>query len=155
MPFCSLEIRAKRPNYQDNWIRDQAVSANPKTLGEHIRKVRLERRLFQRDLAKLCGVEKTSVQNWERGVGIPNIRVIPKIIDFLAYYPESVPSTLALRIAYARRRLGCTQEELANMLGVTSFKLWEWESGRLIPEPKPLRTLKGLLKDAGIALQSF
>jgi len=36
-------------------------------LGERIRKWRLERGLFQRDLAKLIGVDEMTIVNWEKG----------------------------------------------------------------------------------------
>ena len=155
MPFCSLEIRAKRPNYQDNWIKDQTVSANPTTLGEHLRKVRLERRLFQRDLAEKFGVHTESVKNWETGVTVPTILVIPKILVFLGYDPEPVPSTLPRRIAYARRRLGFTQDDLVKRIGSDTVKLWRWESGQSVPSAGWLRNLQRLLDGAAVTPQLF
>jgi len=154
-PFCQLEIRAKRPNYQDNWIRDQTVSANPTSLGEHLRKVRLERRLFQKDLGKRFGVHTESVKNWETGITVPTIHVIPKIIEFLGYDPKPLPSTLSGQIAYARRRLGYTQNELAKEICCVSFKIWEWESGRTVPHVWYLSKLERLLENARINFRLF
>jgi DNA-binding XRE family transcriptional regulator len=37
------------------------------TLGEHIRKWRLEQGLFQGDLAKIIGVDEMTIVNWRRG----------------------------------------------------------------------------------------
>ena len=59
-----------------------------KTLGEHVKRRRLERHLFQAQLAKLLGVDRVSVQNWERGIYEPNAQAIPKVIDFLGYDPR-------------------------------------------------------------------
>lgn len=155
MPFCHLEIRAKRPNYQDNWIGDQTVSATPKTLGEHIRNARLQRRLFQRDLAMLFGVEKTSVQNWERGVGAPCIHVVPKIIEFLGYDPEAVPTSLPRRIAYARRRLGYTQEELAEAIVAALSKFGSGNPGNRFPTTLSCRRWRAYWRILGLTSTYF
>jgi transcriptional regulator with XRE-family HTH domain len=63
----------------------------PKTLGEHLRKRRLERHLLQTQLARLFGVDRVSVQNWESGIYEPNQGMVPKIIEFLGYDPRSEP----------------------------------------------------------------
>jgi len=43
--------------------------------------------LFQSDLARLIGVHKGSIQNWERNTGTPTPGQIPSIIRFLGYVP--------------------------------------------------------------------
>ncbi len=46
-----------------------AYPKEPKTLGEHIRKVRMDKGLLIRELAALVGVSADTVINWElRGV---------------------------------------------------------------------------------------
>jgi len=60
----------------------------PNTIGEHVRKRRLERHLLQSQLAEILGVNRISVQNWERDVYEPSAASIPKIIDFLGYDPR-------------------------------------------------------------------
>jgi len=63
----------------------QVVPAEPKTIGEHIKKRRLQLHLMQSDLAKFFGVHKGSIQNWERGVYEPAGRFIPRIVGWLGY----------------------------------------------------------------------
>ena len=46
------------------------------------------------------------------------IRHMPKIIEFLGCDPMPEPTESPARIAYARRRLGLTQEELAIALNL-------------------------------------
>ncbi len=41
--------------------------------------------LFQRDGAKLIGVEEESIYNWENNRSKPNIHLLPKIIKSLGY----------------------------------------------------------------------
>jgi transcriptional regulator with XRE-family HTH domain len=36
----------------------------------------------------MLGVDRISVQNWERGIYQPNAALIPKIVQFLGYDPR-------------------------------------------------------------------
>jgi DNA-binding transcriptional regulator YiaG len=67
----------------------QASPVEPKTLGEHVRRRRLQLHLFQADLAKLFGVDIASVRNWEQGVFEPAKAIEPRIIAWLGYDPKS------------------------------------------------------------------
>ena len=67
----------------------------PKSIGEHIRKRRLELHLMQETLAREFGVHIESVKNWERGVHEPNANVLPRVLDFLGYDPRE-PSALVI-----------------------------------------------------------
>jgi len=56
------------------------------TLGERIRKWRLEEGLFQRDLAKIIGVDEMTIVNWEKGRTKPikqNLERLEKILGDL------------------------------------------------------------------------
>jgi transcriptional regulator with XRE-family HTH domain len=105
---------------------------------------------MQTQVAVRLGVHKGSVQNWERGVGQPGIRQLPAIIEFLGYDPEPEPKSLPDRVAYARRRLGFTQEELATRLAVNPVTIWNWESGHYIPPKARLRQIQHLLSRAQV-----
>lgn len=125
------------------------MTAEPKSIGEYLKHRRLELHLLQSQVAETFGVDRISVQNWERGVTEPTIRMIPRIIAFLGYDPEPEPQTLPRRIAYARRRLGLRQEDLAVALNSSVVDIWEWETGRsTLPVPK-LRALQSLLDRDG------
>jgi DNA-binding XRE family transcriptional regulator len=43
--------------------------------------------IFQDELAKHLGVDRASVQNWERNVYSPTNAIMPKIIAWLGYDP--------------------------------------------------------------------
>jgi DNA-binding XRE family transcriptional regulator len=58
------------------------------TLGDHIRKKRLNLGLTQREVAHLIGVEQCSVYNWEKRGMNPAQRVQTAIIHFLGYDPN-------------------------------------------------------------------
>jgi len=53
-----------------------------------MRKRRLEKHLLQAEVAAILGVDRISVQNWERGVHEPNGKVIAKLTAFLGYNPK-------------------------------------------------------------------
>ena len=103
---------------------------------------RLELHLMQTEVARRLGVHKGSIQNWEREVGQPGIRQLPAIIEFLGYDPLPEPKSLCQRIAYARRRLGFTQEDLANALSLNPATIWSWETGRTRPSKVKLQQIE-------------
>lgn len=43
--------------------------------------------LLQRDVARQIGVNKDTIYNWETNRTGPEVRLIPRIIDFLGYAP--------------------------------------------------------------------
>jgi transcriptional regulator with XRE-family HTH domain len=73
--------------YPHLWKCTQTAPREPKTLGEHIKKRRIELHLLQSQLAKRLGVDRISVQNWESGIYVPSARVVEKVIEFLGYDP--------------------------------------------------------------------
>ena len=58
-----------------------------RTLGDHIRKRRLDLGLLQRDVAQQLGANPDTVKNWEMGYTAPALWFIPRIIRFLGYVP--------------------------------------------------------------------
>jgi DNA-binding XRE family transcriptional regulator len=58
--FCRVRLNRKKP-------KDIAHPKKVTTIGDAIRKRRLEFGLRQKDLAKIIGYDKTSVLNWEKG----------------------------------------------------------------------------------------
>jgi transcriptional regulator with XRE-family HTH domain len=84
------------------------------------------------------------------------IRHMPGIIKLLGYDPEPAPQSLGQKIAYSRRLLGFTQEDLGKALSVGAFAIWQWESGRTVPTHAKLQHLRSLLEErqiVGITLQ--
>jgi len=61
----------------------------PKTLGEKLKRWRLERNLRQEDVAKLLDVTKFSVSNWERNLKSLAPRNSPKVIELISIQTQS------------------------------------------------------------------
>jgi len=61
-----------------------------KTLGDHLRKCRIDRKLFQREVAEILGVHPLTVTNWELNATTPPDRYREAIMGFLGYSPMLV-----------------------------------------------------------------
>jgi transcriptional regulator with XRE-family HTH domain len=92
LPFCHAELRAPKPK-SDHYPK--GIS----TLGDHIRKRRLDLKLLQMQVAEQIGVDEATVTNWERNATIPALRFIPAIIQFLGYDPSSPAISFSARLA--------------------------------------------------------
>ena len=101
--------------------------------------------LLQQEVAQRLGVHVESVKNWERGASNPTTRQIPKVVEFLGYDPHRAPKTVLELIVHVRRRLGFTQERLAQTVGVNPVTVYRWENGRSVPSRDTIQRLRDLL----------
>jgi len=73
-----LNLTIKRPGKYP-----KGYSIKPRTLGEKIRKHRMDLGLVQKDVAKYVGVATDTVTNWEKGKTKPSKENLRKIQKFL------------------------------------------------------------------------
>ena len=59
---------------------------NPKTIGEYIRKKRMDNRLMQSEVANIIGVSEESIWNWEHGRTKPSKKNLKIINNFVSAY---------------------------------------------------------------------
>src|SRR5450755_4222559 len=78
LPFTRVRFKVLKP---------RRVFPHPKTLGEHIRKCRLERELTQLQAAIEIGSSEQAVAQWEKAYRAPCAPLLPGIIRFLGYNP--------------------------------------------------------------------
>lgn len=62
-------------------------------LGSMIRKLRVERGLSQRELAKLLGISQKTVSSYERNYRLPASTDIPRVAEILHTTPDSLYGT--------------------------------------------------------------
>ena len=136
--FCvHLEGRALRREF----------SGEPVTLGDHIRRRRLELGLEQRELARQLGADDMTVCNWEKGRTFPSIRFLPRIVRFLGYVPFQLESlSVGERIRLRRMLLGLSQRELARRLSVDPSTVRRWEAGKRVPARHYMVSIDEVLK---------
>jgi len=137
--FCDVTLSAQKPI-------SEAYLKTLKTIGGHLRKKRLDLKLFQKDVAKLFGVTTSSVTNREKNRDIPALRFLPKIIAFLGYdpFPETA-STLGQKIKQYRRKKGLSIKKLAREMGIDPTTLSRWERGRSNPNGEMKTRLQKIL----------
>jgi transcriptional regulator with XRE-family HTH domain len=115
--------RPKNPNYPKEL----------KTLGDHLRAKRLDLGLEQKDIAKIIGVHKASITNWELNIFPPAVRYFARISDFLGYCIIQYPKTEQERLYLFRIYRGLSIKKLAELLGVDEGSVRYWETGKHVP----------------------
>jgi transcriptional regulator with XRE-family HTH domain len=118
------------------------------TLGDHIRKRRLDLGLLQRDVAQRIGADESSVWNWENGNSEPALRLLPAVFAFLGYAPSKAAESLGDRLVSFRQVRGWSQKQLADALGVDPTTLSRWETGKREPWGEYATRVQGLLLSA-------
>jgi transcriptional regulator with XRE-family HTH domain len=113
-------------SYSGSVIR---IPTEPRTVGDHIRRRRLESKMFQKSVAEQFGVTASSIVSWEANLVEPKIRYMPAIIDFLGYDPLPEANSLGEQLARHRTVRGLSQKEAASELGVDPGTLARWERG--------------------------
>ena len=139
LPFGRITLRSQKP-------MDSAYPKNLITLGNHIRKRRLDLKLTQKQVALILGTNVTSILGWETNLHSPVISFIPKIVKFLGYIPYSKDfSDFKEKLLYFRRLSGLNQEKLAEMLGIDETTVAKWERGNHMPSRKLLNKFNELV----------
>lgn len=136
-PFINVVISAEKP-------RTAGYPDHLETIGDHIRKRRLELGLLQREVAEIIGVPETTVQMWECYGYEPRIRNWPGIIFFLGCEPFPPPTTMAEKVKAIRRRLGLTNRELAQRIQADPGAITRWEAGGAIRKEQHRRAIAEL-----------
>lgn len=140
LPVIRHQSQHKKP-------RPDSYPKNPVSIGDQIRKRRMDLKLLQKDLGKLFGVTEDCITNWERNRNVPQIQFYPHIISFLGYLPfEFDEDTLSGRMKTYRHIHGLNQMQLAKILKVDPSTVCSWELGEKRPKKGVLEALDRLLK---------
>ncbi len=78
LPGCHFALKGTKP-------RPEGYPYELNSLGDHIKKKRLDLDLTQKELARLIGVNPGSIGAWEKNLREPQTYLIPTVIDFLGY----------------------------------------------------------------------
>ena len=144
-PFSSLEISAPLPYLKE--------LENPQVIGAHLKRRRLQLRLFQGDVAKIFEVCEDSITGWESGRSVPQIHLCPKIIQFLGYDPFPCETeTLGGRIKKYRVEQGLSHKRLGKMVGVDASTIGAWENNEHVPNKGIKKILEELFIQKELSL---
>ena len=119
-------------------------------MAKHIKRRRLELRLYQRQVADIIGVRVGTIYNWERGVE-PELIHMPAIIRFLGYNPLPIPQAddpLA-QLRHYKTSNGMDFIRLGETMSKSHEQLADWLSGRHKPFRKSLDKIRAFLKSNG------
>jgi transcriptional regulator with XRE-family HTH domain len=110
LPFCYLSLRVVRCPIGPYFTEKKGYPTSPKTIGEMIRKRRLDLGLRQLDVANIICCDEMSVVNWEKNHTAPRVNHLAAIVRFLGFNPfqdgdtmHSDWSTTARRSASPKR----------------------------------------------------
>ena len=106
------------------------------TLGDHIRKRRLDLGLMQKEVAKIIGVTQCVIKCWEWNKNQPHFRYFPKIAEFLGYCPYKRLDSFGERLQRVRHFLGMSRAEFGQLVRINPSKLGRWEKETESPEDK-------------------
>jgi transcriptional regulator with XRE-family HTH domain len=126
---------------------DKAYPTELKTIGDRLRKRRLDLGLLQREVAQEIGVTKCTIQYWETNRVAPALRFRPRIVSFLGYpaYGGSTPESLAERLRAYREWFGLSRKKLAALLGVDPSNVAGWETEKHRPTKRSLELIDTFL----------
>jgi transcriptional regulator with XRE-family HTH domain len=114
---ATISLKTKRP-------QKSAYQAELKTLGDHLRRTRLDRRLTQGDKASILLVDTDAVMTWEMNRHQPTAKFAKPIISFLRYLPFTFEGqSLGRQLYYARLITGHTQKQVAELMGCDASNL--------------------------------
>lgn len=100
----------------------------PETLGEHIRKKRIQERQYQSEVARIIAVDEETIYSWEGGRHPPRVHNYPRIIAYLGYYPfNHETDSIAGKLLQVRYSNGYSRKQMALILGNDTATIRRWE----------------------------
>lgn len=137
--FYHVTLSANKPP-------SEAYPKSLQTIGEHLRKRRLDLKLFQKEVGKLMGVDTLTVSNWENNLTSPRLYLLPKVYHVLRYNPlQSNATTLGEKIEQYRIQKGLSLSKLAKELGIDPGTLARCERGESEPRGKLKKRINSIL----------
>ena len=82
LPISDRVLRIARDKYLPSHNRGIQVPKQPTTIGGHLRRRRLQLRIFQSEAARKLGVSTVSLSKWERDKVYPTWPHQPRIVEY-------------------------------------------------------------------------
>ena len=82
MPFCHLRLIQRKPKNDSYLWKTSQYPADPRHIGEQIKKRRFELKMTAVQCRKTLRVDKSTLTKWEQGRHEPNEENLLKIAEF-------------------------------------------------------------------------
>lgn len=117
------------------------------TLGDHLRKVRLDRGLSQPQVAEVLNVKTDTVTLWELNRNTPTAKLAKRIIEYIGYIPDAwTKAPVSEQLYYTRQVQGITYRQLAKELGLDASTIREFENETRTSSQKTLSKILDYIK---------
>jgi DNA-binding transcriptional regulator YiaG len=87
LPFYERSMRISRDKYLPSHNRGIQVPKEPTTIGGHLRRRRLQLKIFQPEAARRLGVSTVSLSRWECDKVFPTAPHHAQIVEYLGFNP--------------------------------------------------------------------
>lgn len=155
LPIFRVLIRAKMSCLGPHGKKLKGYPQVPQSLGEHLRRRRLDLGLSQEKAGARFGISFTAYNGWEGDRISPGIGKWPLICEFLSYDPSPPPCDTFPEAVFAlRRRLGLDKHQFAKRVGVDVKSVRNWESSKRVPFRRLRERLAALAPDLGALVWS-
>jgi DNA-binding XRE family transcriptional regulator len=140
LPFCHIPLRAQK-------LASKRYPRELKSLGDHLRKKRLDLGLTQIALGRQLGVGLSAIKSWEKNEEGPSPQHVAKIIAFLGYLPFNGNADRSLKDKFRllQQIYGMSLDALAKSLGVGRASLTRWGKGIYYTPKKIVERIDALL----------
>jgi transcriptional regulator with XRE-family HTH domain len=150
---CNTALRCPRAHKDKGWrpfcwpVTMTAPKSKPSdslplvTVGDHLRKRRLDLGLSQVEVAAQLRLSEATIVNWERGKTEIEERFFPAVIAFLGYNPLPEAVTAGQAIRRARMSRGWSRQRLATLAGVDPATIGRIEADVPRPARKPRQAI--------------
>ena len=119
---------------------------DPKTLGEHLRKARIQRSLSQPQVAQILGTDAETILNWEKNRCTATPKWAKKIIEFLGCLPfEWKDKDLKTQVKYARIMAGQNQKQMGIEIKVDPSTIYKILLGKSTPLPETIEKIQSYI----------
>lgn len=119
----------------------------PTTIGEHLRRRRMDLGLYQAQVARQLQVTEDCITYWENGRNQPRLCQYPAIIAFLGYYPfDHETESLGGKIRRYKYEHGLSNEKFAKLLGVDEGTVARWEKDERLPLARSMKKIPSILR---------
>lgn len=117
---------------------------HPQSVGEHIRKKRVDLGISQGAVARQLGVSEDCVCYWEQNRNQPRLYQYPAIIKFLGYYPfDHETETFWGKIKRYKYEHGLSNKKLAKLLGLDASSVASWQNNKhMAPIDSVIKSLR-------------